>query len=95
MMDSISGQILYNCCHSNAFKLKLGLNPKIFCVKIKPATEMEIAEYVISPAKVIPASHVNAESAQQLIILHRLWKVLKRVEERGERRMVRKRMILG
>jgi len=39
-----------------------------------------------------------ARREQLLIIIHRLWKVLKRVEEREmgrERRMVGKRMILG
>ena len=28
--DLIYGQILYNCCLSNAFKLRLGHNVKIF-----------------------------------------------------------------
>jgi hypothetical protein len=55
---------------------------------------MEIAEHVIRPAKVIPASRVKARCAQMLIIIHRLWKVLTRVEETRERRMVGERMIL-
>jgi hypothetical protein len=44
-----------------------------------------------------PASRVKARCEQLLIIIHPLWKVLKRVEERvkrRERRMVGKRMIL-
>jgi len=53
-----------------------------------------IAEYRIRQAKVIPASRVKARCVQLLIIIHRLWKVLTRVEERRERRIVGKRMIL-
>jgi hypothetical protein len=82
IMDPIYGQISYNCCLSNAFKLKLGYNLKIFLVEIKSPTEKEIAKHVIRPTKVIPASRVTARCAQLLIIIHRLWKVLKRVEER-------------
>ena len=52
--DPIYGQILYNCCLSNAFKLKLGHNLKIFVLEIKRATGKEIAEHVIRPTKVIP-----------------------------------------
>jgi hypothetical protein len=37
---------------------------------------------------------VKATCAQQLPIIPSLWKVLKRIEERRERRMVNKRMIL-
>jgi len=66
----------------------------MFLVKMKQATGMEIAEHVIRLAKVIAASHVKARCAQLLIIIHRLSKVLTRVEERRERRMVGKRMIL-
>jgi len=94
IMDPIYGQISYNCCLSNAFKLKIGHYLKIFLVEMKRATGKEIAEYIIRPAKVIPASHVKARCAQLLIITHRHWKVLKRVEERRERRMVGMRMIL-
>jgi hypothetical protein len=57
----------------------------------------EIAEHIIRPTKVILASRVKARCEQLLIIIHRLWKVLKRVEEREkrrEKRMVGKRMIL-
>jgi len=95
--DSIYGQISYNCCLSNAFKLKLGHNVKIFVVEMMRATGKEIAEHVIRPTKVIHASRVKARREQLPIIIHRLWKVLKRVgerEKRGERRMVGTRMIL-
>jgi len=94
IMNAIYGQILYTCWLSNAFKLKLGHDTKIIVVKMMRATGKEIAEHIIIPAKVIPASHVKARCAQLLIINHRHWKVLKRVEERRERRMVGKRMIL-
>jgi hypothetical protein len=94
IMDPIYRQIWYNCCVSNAFKLKLGHDPKIFLVEMMRATGNDIAKHVIRPAKVIPASRVTARCAQLLIIIHRLWKVLTRVEESRERRMVGKWMIL-
>jgi len=95
--DPIYGHILYNCCLSNAFKLKLGHNVKIFVVEMMRATGKEVAEQVIRPTKVLRATHVKARREQLLIIIHRLWKVLRRVEEREkrrERRMVGTRMIL-
>jgi len=52
--DPIYGQISYNCCLSNAFKLKLGHNVKIFVLEMKSATGKEIAKHVIRPTKVIP-----------------------------------------
>ena len=93
----IYDQILSNCCLSNDFKLKLGHNVKIFLVEMMRATGKDIAEHVIRLMKVIRASPVKARCEQLLIIIHRLWKVLKRVEEREkrrERRMVGTRMIL-
>jgi len=93
-MDPISGQILYNCCLSEAFKLKLGHNPKMFLVETNRATQKDIAGHVISLTNVIPASCVQARCAQLLTMIRRLWKVLKRVEEWRERRMLGKRMIL-
>jgi len=74
--------------------LKLGHNPKIFLVEMYSATQKEIADHILRPAKVIPASRVKARCAQPLIMIHRHWKFLKRVKERRERRMVGKRMIL-
>ena len=55
---------------------------------------MEITKYVIRRLKVVPARHVMTSFAQHLIIIHSLWQVLKRVEERNERKRVGKRMIL-
>jgi hypothetical protein len=46
------------------------------------------------PATIIPASWVEASCVQLLIIIHRIWKVLKVVEDRMERKMVGKTMIL-
>jgi hypothetical protein len=53
-----------------------------------------IVEHLIRPATIIPASWVEASSVQLLIIIHRIWKVLKVVEDRMERKMVGKTMIL-
>jgi len=52
--DHIYRQILYNCCRSNDFKLKLGHNVKILVVEMKRATGKEIAEHIIRLTKVIP-----------------------------------------
>ena len=73
MKEPKHGQIAYNCCLSNAFKLKLGNNVKIFFTEMRRATGEESAEYVIRLAKEIPTSHVNARYAQLLFIIHRLW----------------------
>jgi hypothetical protein len=58
LTDPIYGQILYYCCLSNVFKLKLGHNPTKFSVIMKLATVNEIAEHGIRPVAVIPASRV-------------------------------------
>jgi len=65
--DQIYGQISYNCCLSNAFKLKLGHNVKICVVQMMRATGKEIAEHVIRPTKVIRASRVMTRREQLLI----------------------------
>jgi hypothetical protein len=64
IIDLIYGQISFNCCLSNAFKLKLGYNLKIFLVTIKRAAEKDIAKHVIRLAKVIPTRHVQPRCAQ-------------------------------
>jgi len=81
----IYGYISFNCCLSHTFQLKLGHNWNIFLVEIK-ITAAE--ESVISPAMVIPTSHDKAKYTQLLIIIHWLGKVLKRVEDGRERRIV-------
>jgi hypothetical protein len=95
IIHTIYGQISYHYCHSYAFKGKLAHDLKIFWFKIRSAMGNKIAECVIRPADVLPASHVNASCEQLVIVSHRLWKDLKRVEERSVRRMVGKRMILA
>jgi hypothetical protein len=55
---------------------------------------MEIAEHIIRPPKVIAANRVKARCTQLPTIIHRLWKFLNMVEQRRERRIVGKRMIL-
>jgi hypothetical protein len=52
--DPIHGQILYNCCLPNAFKLKLGHNVRTVVVEMMKATGNATAEHVIRPTKVIP-----------------------------------------
>jgi hypothetical protein len=64
IIDLIYGQISFNCCLSNAFKLKLGYNLKIFLVTIKRAAEKDIAKHVIRLAKVIHTRHVQPRCAQ-------------------------------
>ena len=51
--DPIYGQISYNCCLSNGFKLKLGHNVKIHVVEMIRATRKETAEHITRPTKVI------------------------------------------
>jgi hypothetical protein len=94
VMDPRYGQMSCNHLHSNAFVLNQGHNPKIFLVELMTATDKGIIEHIHSPAKLIAASRIEAGYTQLLIIIHRLWMVLKRVKERRDRRMVGKRMIL-
>jgi hypothetical protein len=63
MNDRLSGQISYNSSLSNVFKLKLGYDVKLFLVEMKAATGKDIAEHVIRPVKVIPASLVPVSYA--------------------------------
>jgi len=56
MNDPGYGQSSYHSSLSNAFKLKLGLDVKLFLVEMKVATGKDIAEHVMRPAKVIPGS---------------------------------------
>jgi hypothetical protein len=67
MNDPLYGQISYNSSPCNAFKLKLGYNVKLGCVEIKAATGNNIAEYVIRPAMVLPASLVKVRNTPLLI----------------------------
>jgi len=56
MNHPLYGQISSNSSPSNAFKLKLGHDVKLFLVEMKSVTWKDIAEHVMRPAKVIPAS---------------------------------------
>jgi hypothetical protein len=60
-------------------------------------TGKEIAEHVIRATKLIPTCHVKGRHEQLLIIIHRLSKVQKKVQEREksrESRIIGNRMIL-
>jgi len=54
--DPLYGQNPYNSSLSNAFKLKLGHDVKVFLVVMKAATGKDIAQHVMRLAKVIPTS---------------------------------------
>jgi hypothetical protein len=47
MNDCLSGQISYNSSLSNAFKLRLGHDVKLFLVEMKAARGKDIAEHII------------------------------------------------
>jgi hypothetical protein len=64
MNDRLSGQISYTSSISNAFKLKLGHDVKLFLVQMMAVTGKEIAEHVISPVKVIHASLVQVSNTR-------------------------------
>jgi hypothetical protein len=91
--DHIYGQISNNCCLSYAFKFNLGHKVKLFVVEMMRATGKEIAKRVIKPAKVIPASCIQATCQGLLCIIDRQWKVLKWLEQMREKRKICKRII--
>jgi len=64
MNDTLHGQIFYNSSLSNAFKLKLGDDVELFLIEMKAAKGEVIAEHVMRPAKVIPASLVTVSYAK-------------------------------
>jgi len=75
-------------------KLRPGHDPKIPLIELKKPQVNQLAECRIRPANLMPTRHVKAGCVQLLIIMHKLWKLLKRVEERMERWIFGKRMIL-
>jgi len=79
--DPLYGQLSYNSSLSNAFKLKLGHNVQLFLVEMKAATGKDIAEHVIRPAKVIPASLVTGRYAPLLISILRLRRYRMKMKE--------------
>jgi len=70
--DPLYGQISYNSSLSNGFELKLEHNVQLFLLEMKAATGKDIAEYVIRPAKGIPASLVTVIYNPLLIGIYRL-----------------------
>jgi len=56
-------RLKYNGSLSNAFRLKQGYDEKQFLVEMNVVTGKDIAEHVISPAKVIPACLVTVSRA--------------------------------
>jgi hypothetical protein len=63
MNDPLYDQISYKSSLSNAFKLKLGHNVNLFLIEMKSATGKDIAEHVMRPARLIPASLVPVSYA--------------------------------
>jgi hypothetical protein len=72
MNDPPYDQISYNSSLSNALKLKLEHNVKLFLVEMKAATGKDIVEHVIRLAKLIPACLVGVSYVPLLLIIVRL-----------------------
>jgi len=94
MNDRLYGQISYNSSLSNAFKLKLGYDGKLFLVEMKAATGKDIAEHIIRPVKVIPASLVPVSFASLLISILRRWREPMKMEEWWMRTQVGNKLIV-
>jgi len=90
--DPLYGQISYNSSLSNAFKLKLGHDVKLFVVDMKAATGKDIAEHVIRPVKVIPASLFPVSYAPLLICILTWGRERMKMKEWWMRRQVGKRL---
>jgi len=88
MNDPLYGQISFNGSISNAVKLKLGQDVKLFFIEMQAATGKDIAEHVIRPAKVIPARMVTVSYALLLISRLRFRGYPMEVKERWMRRQV-------
>ena len=94
MNDRLSGHISYNSSLSNAFKLKLGHDVKLFLGEMKAATGKDIAEHIISLVKVIPVSLVPVHYTPQLICILRLRRELIKMKVWWMMRQVGKRLIV-
>jgi hypothetical protein len=94
MNDRLSGHISYNNSLSNAFKLRLGHNVKLFLVEMKAATGKDIVEHVIGPVKVISARLVPGSYAPQLIQILRLRREPMTMNQWWMRRQVGQRLIV-
>jgi len=62
------GQILFNGCHSNAFKLTLGHNVKQLLVEMIAAAGKDIADHVIRLPEVMPSSLLAFEWSPTVIL---------------------------
>jgi len=94
MNDCLSSQISFNRSLSNAFKLNLGHDVKLFLIEMKAATGKDIAEHVIRLVKVIPTSLVPVSYTPVLICLLRLQREPMKMKEWWIRRQVGKRLIV-
>jgi len=65
----------------------------IFLVETRTATGYEIADHIVRLGKVIPPCCVTAGYTQMIIIIERYQKVLNRVVEWRERRMMSMRIV--
>ena len=92
--DPLYVQISYNSSLSNAFKLKLGHDVKLYLVEMKAATGQDIAEHVIRPVKVIPASLLAVSYAPLPIRILRLGREPMKMTEWWMWRQVGKRLIV-
>ena len=88
MNNTLYSQISYNSSLSKAIKLKLGRNLKLFLVEMNTTTGKDIAEHVLRPAKVIPASLAPVSYAPLLISICRLQMDLMKINEWLMRRQV-------
>jgi len=86
--DPIHGQIPYNYSLSNAFKLILEHNFRIFLVEMRIATAEESAEHIIKLANVIPTVRVKTRYTRLPIIIHRLCNSLRRLDDCWQKRMM-------
>ena len=70
--DPIYWKLSYNSCIPNVSTLKLEHNLKLSLGEMRSAIGKEIAEHILRPGKIIPASNVRASCVHLLVILHRL-----------------------
>jgi len=94
MNDHLYRQNSYNSSLSNAFKLKLGHDLKLFLAEMKAATGNNIAEHIIRPVKLIPASLVLVSHTALLIHILRGGREPMKMKEWWMRRQVGKRLIV-
>ena len=82
-------------CPSNALKLKLGYNLNLLLEEMKAATGRDIAEQVIRPVKLIPASLDRVCHAPLLICIVSLCREQMKIIEWWMRKQAGKRLIVA